>query len=110
MREVCGSFSGLVALSGFICPAYRPKEMAERTANYALVQEFAESFKKENGGSIICRELLGMASQGTAKESPAPSERSAEYYRKRPCPKIVGSAAVIAARKMLELNQKEGQK
>ena len=102
MREVCGSFSGLVALSGFMSPASNPKEMAGRTANYALVQEFAEEFRHENGGSIICRELLGLSNNQTGQESPAPSERTKEYYRKRPCGKIVGSAAFIAATKMIE--------
>ena len=102
MREVCGSFSGLVALAGFMSPASNPKEMAGRTANYALVQEFAEEFRHENGGSIICRELLGLSNNQTGQESPAPSERTKEYYRKRPCGKIVGSAAFIAATKMIE--------
>ncbi|MDD6253903.1 MAG: C-GCAxxG-C-C family protein [Candidatus Cryptobacteroides sp.] len=100
MREVCGAFSGLVAISGFISPAMNPKNMEERTGNYTLVQDFAGQFKEANGGSIICRELLGLARKPSSQESPVPSERTESYYKKRPCPKIVGSAAYIAALKL----------
>lgn len=61
MREVCGSFSGVVIMSGFISPATDPANQDGRRANYALVQQFAEEFKKRNGGSIVCRELLGLS-------------------------------------------------
>ena len=55
MREVCGSVSGMVMLSGLLCPADNPSDKAGRTANYALVQEVAGEFRNING-SIICRE------------------------------------------------------
>ena len=99
MREVCGSFSGCTVMAGFIRPAVSPG-MDERKANYALVQEMAAAFKERNGGSIVCAELLGLRERKA--ESPAPSERTAEYYRKRPCPEIIRNAAVIVAEKMKE--------
>ena len=101
MREVCGAFSGCTMMAGFISPANDPSVMDSRKANYALVQEFAAAFRESNGGSIICRELLGL--QAKAQESPAPSERTAEYYRKRPCSAIVEQAALIVAEKLKEL-------
>ena len=101
MREVCGAFSGCTMMAGFISPADDPSVMDSRKANYALVQEFAAAFRESNGGSIICRELLGL--QAKAQESPAPSERTAEYYRKRPCSAIVEQAALIVAEKLKEL-------
>ena len=55
MREVCGGFSGMVMAAGLILPADNPSDMQARTANYSLVQEFADEFKEKNGGSIICR-------------------------------------------------------
>ena len=97
MREVCGSFSACTILAGFMRPAVSPG-MDERKANYALVQEMAASFRERNGGSIVCRELLGLRDR--KPESPAPSERTAEYYRKRPCPEIIRNAAVIVAERM----------
>ena len=97
MREVCGSFSGAVIMAGFICPA-DDTDKAKRTANYALVQEMAKEFKEVNGGSIVCGELLGLKPR--VMESPVPSDRTAEYYAKRPCPEIIRNAATIIARKM----------
>ncbi|MBQ4409005.1 MAG: C_GCAxxG_C_C family protein [Bacteroidales bacterium] len=96
LREVCGAFSGMVMMAGFISPAADPSIKEDRTKNYALVQQFAEKFKELNGGSIVCRELLGLA-KNAAKESPVPSDRTAEYYKKRPCPIIIGNAAKIIA-------------
>ena len=99
MREVCGSFSACTVLAGFIRPATSPG-IEERKANYALVQEMAETFRERNGGSIVCRELLGL--QGRGPEGPQPSVRTADFYRKRPCGEIIRNAAVIAAEKMKE--------
>ena len=97
MREVCGSFSGCTVMAGFIRPAVSPG-MDERKANYALVQEMAADFRERNGGSIVCGELLGLRER--KQEGPAPSERTAEFYKKRPCPEIIRNAAVIVAERM----------
>lgn len=101
MREVCGTVSAIGMAAGFISPAVHPKNMEERTANYALVQELAGEFRKENG-SIICAELLGLRPKKEI-ESPAPSERTEEYYRKRPCPELIACSARIIARKLLSM-------
>ena len=99
MREVCGSFSACTMLAGFLRPAGK-SDMDARTANYSLVQEMAADFRERNGGSIVCGELLGLRKKG--QEGPAPSERTAEYYKKRPCPEIIRNAATIAAEKIKE--------
>lgn len=100
MREVCGAVSGMTMLAGFIRPVPDRKDINARKENYALVQEFAEKFRQENG-SIICRELLGLAPNagkpGSGTVDPAPAERTPEYYHKRPCEEIVGIAARIVA-------------
>lgn len=105
MREVCGAVSGMTFLSGMICPAADPSVKTSRTANYALVQDMAEDFRKING-SIVCRELLGLVPPGSGiasgKESPEPSDRTPEYYKKRPCAHIIGNAAAIVAEKLLQ--------
>ena len=107
MREVCGSVSGMVMLAGLISPADDPSDKSGRTRNYALVQETAEEFKKING-SIICKELLGLVPMGTSAavpvESPEPSERTPEYYKKRPCEELVGISARIIGEKLLKMN------
>ena len=98
MREVCGSVSGMVMLAGLIAPASDPSVKVDRTRNYALVQEMAGKFKAVNG-SIVCKELLGLvpigSSQSAPSESPEPSDRTPEYYKKRPCPDICKQAADI---------------
>lgn len=106
MREVCGSVSGMVMLAGLIKPADDPKNKEWRTANYALVQEMAEEFKSVNG-SIICKELLGLVPMGSCtpapKESPEPSDRTPEYYKKRPCEELVAISARIVGEKLKNL-------
>lgn len=105
MREVCGSFSAAVCLSGFICPADNPDVRDARKNNYALVQELAETFRERNGGSIICRELLGLDRR--VKEGPTPSMRTEEFYSKRPCISIISETAGIVAEKFIELSKEK---
>ena len=104
MREVCGAVSGMVMLAGMIRPASDPSVKNWRTANYALVQEMAGEFKEING-SIVCKELLGLVPMGSCtpapKESPEPSDRTPEYYKKRPCEEMVGIAARIVGERIL---------
>ena len=109
MREVCGSVSGMVMLAGLLKPACDPMDKAARTGNYALVQEVAGEFKAMNG-SIICKDLLGLTGGPVAEgkgihgipESPTPSDRTPEYYKKRPCEELVGISARIIGEKILQ--------
>ena len=71
MREVCGAVSGMLM------------------AHYALVQELAGQFRQEVG-SIVCREILKNPST-----DPNPSPRTEEYYRVRPCARMVLTATNI---------------
>lgn len=104
MREVCGSVSGMVMLAGLIAPAADPSVKVDRTRNYALVQQMAEDFKALNG-SIVCKELLGLVPMGSGaaacKESPEPSDRTPEYYQKRPCEELVGISARIVGERII---------
>ena len=108
MREVCGSVSGMVLLAGLLKPASDPSDKSARTANYSLVQEVAGEFKAING-SIICKDLLGLSSDSAPAsdsthgipESPVPSDRTPEYYKKRPCEELVGISARIIGEKVL---------
>ena len=105
MREVCGSVSGMVVLAGLLSPADDPSDKDGRTRNYALVQDLAGEFRNING-TIICRELLGMAPMGSSSpspaESPEPSDRTPDYYKKRPCEELVGISARIIGQKLLD--------
>lgn len=101
MREVCGTVSGMTFIAGAISPATNPQNLDERKANYALVQRFAQSFRDKNG-DIVCRRLLGLEPSVERGESPMPSKRTEEYYRKRPCAEYVASAARIVAEYLTE--------
>ena len=96
MREVCGTVSGMAFLAGAIKPSTNPSNLEERKENYALVQLFADKFREENG-DIVCRRLLGLEPIAERAETAMPSERTSEYYRKRPCSEYVGCAARIVA-------------
>ena len=93
-REVCGAVSGAAMAIGSIKAATQGEDAKGKQENYELVREFCEKFK-EIHGSIICRELLQIAAN--KKESATPDDRTAEYYKNRPCLKIVEDAAGIVA-------------
>lgn len=112
MREVCGCVSGMTMVASMLMPACNPSDKKARTANYALVQEVAGEFREMNG-SIICKELLGLVPMGSGApspgESPEPSDRTAEYYRKRPCEELVGISARIIGEKIMAFNAQDNK-
>lgn len=92
MREVCGTVTGMFMVIGLAMGNDNSKDNTTKKNVYKSVQELAAKFKEDNG-SIICRELLGF--QKNNKESYVPSERTKEYYKKRPCPELCKYAADI---------------
>jgi len=96
LRQVCGCFSGILLVLGQLYGYDDPKEFDGKKELYARVQELAATFQAQNG-SIICKELLGLAGQDN---SPTPEQRTQEYYSKRPCPDLAASAARILAEYM----------
>lgn len=91
MREVCGSVSGAVFVISNLYGYENPNDFNGKKQLYSDIQSFCRLFKDENG-SIICRELLGIT-DGTG--SSVPEERNSAYYTRRPCPEIVECAAKI---------------
>ena len=91
MREVCGAVSGAAMALGLVKGYADPTDPEAKKAHYHLVQEFARRFREKNG-SIICRELLSGVS---VQQGSDPEARTAEYYKKRPCPELVRQAAEI---------------
>lgn len=91
LREVCGAVSGMTMVLSNIFASADPNNKGEKSALYALIQKAAGEFREENG-SIICRELLGLEGKNS---NPVPEERTKEYYRKRPCSELVKYAAEI---------------
>lgn len=92
MRQTCGAACGLFMLAGLETGCTEGKNREGKEHNYKTVQMLAKEFKKRNG-SLICAELLGLAKN--TPTPPTPEERTAEYFKKRPCVKMVEEAARI---------------
>ena len=91
LREVCGSVSGMFIVIGLFYGYDGPETGQVKAEHYKRVQELAHRFEEKHG-SIVCRELLGL---NVKREAPTPEARTKEYYKKRPCPEIIGDAAEI---------------
>lgn len=89
MREVCGAVSGMLMVAGLLYGYDIPGDDVSKKAHYTLVQTLAGEFRKE-AGSIVCREILK-----NPPSDPAPTPRTEEFYRKRPCTRMVMLAARI---------------
>lgn len=92
MRETCGAACGLFMLAGLETGAVDGADREGKAANYALVQQLAEEFKKRNG-ALKCAELLGLSKNEPVVSTP--EARTPQYYAKRPCVKMVEEAARI---------------
>ena len=95
MREVCGTVSAIFMIAGLKMGYSDPKAPQEKKEHYARIMHLAEEFKQENG-SIVCRELLGIDNNG----NPTPEARTASYYKKRPCAELVRQAAEIIEKEL----------
>lgn len=91
LREVCGSVSGMFLVAGALYGYSSPEKGQVKADHYARIQELAHRFEEQNG-SIVCRELLGLK---VKHDNPVPSERTNDYYKKRPCKELIGMAAQI---------------
>ena len=92
MRETCGAACGMFLLAGLETGATEGSDRAGKAANYALVQELAEEFKRRNG-ALRCSDLLGLSKKEPVVSTP--EARTEQYYAKRPCVKMVEEAAKI---------------
>ena len=89
MREVCGAVSGMLMVAGVLYGYDVADDEESKKNHYALVQELAGQFR-EQVGSIVCREILK-----NPPSDPAPTPRTEEFYKMRPCARMVYLAAEI---------------
>ena len=106
MREVCGAVSGAAMVLGSVAAATSGDDKENKTKNYELVREFSERFKERHGGTVICREMLKLNVE--MEKTAMPENRTAEYYKNRPCLKAVEDAAEIL--KNIIDEQEKGEK
>lgn len=91
-RDLCGAVSGMVWAIGVLHGNYDPTNNEAKTAFYERVKKAVDTFTAEFG-TTNCRELL--EASGCLATS-TPSERTQDYYAKRPCAYLVERAAEIA--------------
>ena len=96
LREVCGAVSGMLMVLSYVYGYDTPGDDISKKRLYGQVQALAAGFRAENG-SIICREILK-----NPPSDPNPTPRTAEFYAKRPCAKMVMTAARLLEQFMEE--------
>lgn len=89
LREVCGAVSGMYMVLGHLYGYNTPGDDTVKKQLYSQVQDLAAKFR-EKAGSIVCREILK-----NPPSDPNPTPRTAEYYAKRPCTRMVMIAAEL---------------
>ena len=89
LREVCGAVSGMLLVLDLLYGYSEPGNDQVKMAHYTVVQQLAGQFR-DKAGSIVCREILK-----NPPSDPAPTPRTAEFYRTRPCARLVTLAANI---------------
>ena len=87
MREVCGAVSGMLMVLGLLYGYDTAGDDVSKKKQYQDIQALCGRFREEVG-SIVCREILG-----NPPTDPTPSPRTEEYYAKRPCARMVMTAA-----------------
>ena len=83
LREVCGAVSGMFFVLSCLYGYDTAGDDVSKMRLYTEVQELAGKFR-ESCGSIVCREILK-----NPPTAPQPSPRTAEYYKTRPCARMV---------------------
>ena len=83
LREVCGAVSGMFFVLSLLYGYDTPGDDVSKKRLYTDVQALAGKFR-ERCGSIVCREILN-----NPPTDPNPSPRTAEYYKVRPCARMV---------------------
>ena len=74
------------------------RDRQQKVDLYADVQKLAAQSKEING-SIICKELLSGVRH---TEGQVPEERTAEYYKKRPCGQLVAISTQLVENHLKE--------
>ena len=89
LREVCGAVSGMFFVLSYLYGYDTAGDDVSKKRLYTDVQALAAQFR-EACRSINCREILN-----NPPTDPTPSPRTAEYYKVRPCARMVLTAATL---------------
>ena len=104
LRVMCGTVSAMCMVVSWLHGYDEPDDFDGKKHLYATEQRMAAHFT-DKYGTLSCRELLTAAG---VEVKNTPSERTPEYYRKRPCVRYVEHSAGILADELNELNGQAG--
>ena len=96
LRETCGAFSGVLIVLGLLEGYSTPEFGKIKNELYAKVQLIGKDIE-EKFGSLRCRDLLGTKGH----DSPVSPQRDENFYKTRPCCKIIGYSAFTLANYLL---------
>ena len=92
LRLTCGAVSGMAAIIGLLF-ADQENSPENKKRVYEITRELCAKFEEKNG-SLICHDLLTGANLKVSVGGDA-EQRTAEYYKKRPCSELVYCATEI---------------
>ena len=99
LREVCGAVSSMFMITGLLYGYATPETGSVKKDHYSRIQELARRFEEQNGGSIVCRELLGYD-----LSEPEDMKKTKELNLfKTTCPEMVRCATEIVDEMIREL-------
>ena len=103
-RELCGAINGMCIAASIMFGYDEAADVDGKKRLYADIQRLCADFRALNG-SIVCRELLG--SRKGQDTAPAPDARTAEYYRTRPCARMIHDAASVLDAELIRRKQED---
>jgi C_GCAxxG_C_C family probable redox protein len=92
-RETCGPVSAMAIIAGLAAGTLDPSDLDAKSTLYARIRAMEAQFAREHG-STCCERLLDRAG---IVAGPDPSPRTPEYYRARPCSRLIATAADIVS-------------
>ncbi len=101
LRLTCGAFSGMIMVASLLFSNYEDVE-ENKIKTYEIVQELAKRFEEVHT-TLSCEKILELA-QIDIQIGGSPEARTDEYYKKRPCAKVVYQAAKILEDYLIEKN------
>jgi C_GCAxxG_C_C family probable redox protein len=90
-RETCGALCGLLMALGAVLGRYPRGDSEAKDRHYRLVQ-YAQALFKRRTGSVFCYELLELPH---AAQIPVSAPRTEQFYKERPCEKIILAAVAV---------------
>jgi len=106
LRLTCGAVNAMFMVVGLMYSSSDGSK-TNKDEMYKIVQTLAARFKEKNG-SICCAELLG--GRGIkADTSHVSEERTAEYYKRRPCISCMEDAVEILDEYIKQRREKEAE-